>query len=85
MIRRPSFDRKICSNCGATAKYVCRDCGKPLCGRCRSRKPIFGIGLCKQCIQVRTFNTTVVSGVFVVKAIQRLKEHIDSKTKREPR
>jgi hypothetical protein len=50
----------FCSNCGATARYTCINCEKPLCGRCRSRKKksvlsnvIIPSGLCKKCSENR--------------------------------
>lgn len=50
----------ICLNCGATARYSCKECGQPLCGRCRSRekkdlvsKLILPAGLCKSCSKKR--------------------------------
>lgn len=50
----------ICLNCGATAKFTCDECGKPLCGRCRSREKkdlvtnvILPAGLCNTCSKKR--------------------------------
>ena len=47
----------FCSKCGAVAKYSCRSCGNPLCGRCRSREKkdvitnaVIPSGLCKRCV-----------------------------------
>ncbi len=51
----------ICLNCGATAKFTCNECGRPLCGRCRSRdkkdlvsKVVLPAGLCNTCSKKRT-------------------------------
>ena len=51
----------ICLNCGATAKFSCNECGKPLCGRCRSREKkdlvsnvVLPAGLCNSCSKRRT-------------------------------
>jgi len=52
-----------CSKCGAKAKYCCSNCGKPLCGRCLSRKKkelvpniIIPAGLCNRCVELRIVN-----------------------------
>ena len=51
----------LCLNCGVTAKFACDECGKPLCGRCRSRekkdlvsKIVLPAGLCNSCTRNRT-------------------------------
>lgn len=73
----------ICLNCGATAKYSCKDCGKPLCGRCISRKKkdlvnnvVLPAGLCNICSKKRDeefsegeFNTLSESIVKYVKPL----------------
>ena len=50
----------ICANCGVRASYECEKCGKPLCGRCRSREKkeilsniVVHAGLCKECVMKR--------------------------------
>jgi hypothetical protein len=50
----------LCLNCGATAKFTCKECDKPLCGRCISRekkdlvtKVVFPAGLCSSCTKKR--------------------------------
>lgn len=50
----------VCLNCGATAKFSCNNCGRPLCGRCRSRekkdlvsKVVLPAGLCNSCSKKR--------------------------------
>ena len=50
----------FCLNCGATAKFACEECAKPLCGRCRSRekkdlvsKVVLPSGLCNGCSKKR--------------------------------
>ncbi len=50
----------LCLNCGATAKFACDECKKPLCGRCRSRekkdlvsKIVLPAGLCNSCTKNR--------------------------------
>lgn len=52
----------LCLNCGATAKFACDECGKPLCGRCRSRekknlvsKIVLPAGLCNSCSKNRIY------------------------------
>ena len=50
----------FCSKCGAIARFSCRECGKPLCGRCRTKEKK-GIvenitnpeGLCRECSEKR--------------------------------
>ena len=51
----------ICLNCGATAKFSCSECEKPLCGRCISRekkdvvtKVVLPAGLCRSCSKKRS-------------------------------
>ncbi len=50
----------ICLNCGATAKFTCKECETPLCGRCISRekkdvvtKVVLPAGLCNSCSKKR--------------------------------
>lgn len=50
----------FCSKCGAVAKFSCENCGKPLCGRCRTRKKkdiilntVIPSGLCDNCVEER--------------------------------
>lgn len=50
----------LCLNCGATAKFTCKECEKPLCGRCISRekkdlvnKVVLPAGLCNSCSRKR--------------------------------
>ncbi|MCE7742559.1 MAG: hypothetical protein GOP50_08880 [Candidatus Heimdallarchaeota archaeon] len=50
----------ICLNCGATARFSCEECEKPLCGRCISRekkdlvsKVVLPAGLCNSCSKKR--------------------------------
>ena len=89
MIRNPSFGILICANCGATAKYLCRDCKKLLCGRCRSRKyriglgkdPIIAVGICKQCVEDRNLHTAVGMIALTIKGVQIFMEFFSSKNK----
>ncbi|MHA1202876.1 MAG: hypothetical protein ACTSQ4_10180 [Candidatus Heimdallarchaeaceae archaeon] len=50
----------ICLNCGAAAKFTCKECEKPICGRCRSREKqdlvsnvVLPSGLCNSCSKKR--------------------------------
>ena len=44
MVEAKAVTCAICTK--ATSKYTCKSCGTPICGRCRSRKPL---GFCRNC------------------------------------
>ncbi|MHA1224214.1 MAG: hypothetical protein ACTSP3_13385, partial [Candidatus Heimdallarchaeaceae archaeon] len=80
----------FCSKCGAIARFTCRECGKPLCGRCRTREKK-GIvekitnpeGLCKECAEKRRREYKTGEKSILAETIIRYVEPIRAEPRKE--